>query len=197
MAAITAPRTLVDVLPLPSARVRTAVAVVGFALLTAACAQVSVRLPWTPVPVTGQTFAVLLGGAALGARWGAASQALYVALGAAGLPFYAPGDHGRGGWEAATGSTAGYLVGFVVAAAVVGRLAERGEDRRPLSALSAMALGSGVVYLCGATWLAHWAGISGAEAVELGVSPFLIGDATKVALAGLALPATWYLVRRR
>ena len=194
LTAITAPRTLIDAVPAPSARVRSVVAVVGFALLTALCAQVTFHLPWTPVPVTGQTFAVLLSGAALGAGRGAAAQFLYVALGATGLPFYADGT---GGWSSATGSTAGYLVGFVLAAAVVGRLADRGEDRRPLTALAAMVLGSAVIYALGAGWLAHSLGVSGAEAVELGVSPFLIGDAAKVALAGLAVPAAWQLVGRR
>lgn len=193
MTAITIPRTLVDAVPLPgSTRVRSAGAVVAAALLTALAAQVSFHLPWTPVPVTGQTFAVLLSGAALGAGRGALSQGLYVALGAVGLPFYADG---AGGWTAATGATAGYLVGFVVAAAVVGRLAESGEDRRPLTALAAMVFGSAIIYGLGATWLAHDLGVSAAEAVELGVSPFLIGDAAKMALAGLALPAAWALVR--
>lgn len=198
MTAITTPRTIVDVVPASSARVRSAVAVVAFALLTAACAQLSFHLPWTPVPVTGQTFAVLLSGAALGCARGAASQLLYVALGAVGLPFYAPNADGiRGGWEIATGATAGYLAGFVVAAAVVGRLAERGEDRRPLTSLAAMVLGSAVIYVLGATWLAHHLGVPGTEAVELGVTPYLIGDTLKVALAGLALPAAWHLAGRR
>jgi biotin transport system substrate-specific component len=184
-------RTLVDTLPVPSTKVRSAIAIVGFALLTAACAQVSFHLPWTPVPVTGQTFAVLLSGAALGAGRGAASQVLYVALGAIGLPFYAEATHG---WSVTTGSTAGYLVGFIVAAAVVGRLAERGEDRRPLTSLAAMVMGSAVIYVCGAVWLAHSIHVSAADAVDLGVSPFLIGDAAKAALAGLAFPAAWALV---
>ncbi len=185
--------TLVDTVPLSSARVRSATAVVGFALLTALCAQISFTLPWTPVPVTGQTFAVLLSGAALGMRRGAASQVLYVALGAVGLPFY---SDATGGWTAATGVTAGYLVGFVVAAALVGRLAEGGEDRRPLTAFAAMLLGSAVIYAFGASWLAHDLGVSAAEAVELGVAPFLIGDGLKVLLAGVGLPAAWQLVNR-
>lgn len=193
MTAIVARGTLIDAMPIASARVRSAVAIVGFALITAASAQITFHLPWTPVPVTGQTFAVLLSGAALGMGRGAASQLLYVTLGAVGLPFYADAT---GGWTAASGATAGYLVGFIVAAALVGRLADGGEDRRPLTALSAMLLGSAVIYAFGATWLAHDLSISAAKAVELGVAPFLIGDAAKVVLAGLGLPVAWRVVNR-
>lgn len=145
-------------------------------------------------PVTRESSsgcAVLLSGAALGARRGAAAQLLYVSLGAIGLPFYADAS---GGWTAATGATGGYLVGFVIAAAVVGRLAEQGEDRRPLTAVAAMLLGSTVIYVLGALWLAHNLDVSASQAVELGVAPFLIGDALKVVMAGLGLPATWRLV---
>jgi biotin transport system substrate-specific component len=168
------------------------VLVVGFALLTAGAAQITFHLPWTPVPVTGQTFAVLLAGGALGARRGALSQGLYVALGAIGLPFYADGD---GGWEAATGATAGYLVGFVVAAALVGWLAERKQDRHIVTSLEAMLAGSAVIYLFGVTWLAHDLGVSATEAIELGLTPFIIGDTVKLALAGALLPAAWRFAR--
>ena len=130
-------RTLADTIP--GARTRDAVLIVGFALLTAAAAQISIPLGFTPVPITGQTFAVLLAGGALGAWRGAASQFLYIALGAIGLPFYADGD---GGWSAATGSTAGYLVGFIVAAAIIGWMAERGQDRKVSTAIPAFLAGS-------------------------------------------------------
>jgi biotin transport system substrate-specific component len=188
-----APLTLVERINLTSTRTRTLVAVVGGALLTAAAAQLTFHLPWTPVPITGQTFAVLLTGTALGMRWGATCQALYVVLGAVGLPFYADA---KGGWEAATGSTAGYLIGFVLAAAVLGRLAEQRQDRAFLTSLPAMLTGTAVIYLCGATWLAHSINVSAAEAVELGVAPFLIGDAVKLAAAGLLLPTAWRLLDR-
>lgn len=183
--------TIFDAVPIPRARWRTAVGVVGFALLTAAAAQVRFHLPFTPVPVTGQTFAVLLTGAALGARAGAASQGLYLALGLIGLPVYTDLE---GGWHAATGATGGYLLGFVVAAAVVGALAERRQDRSLLTSIPAMLTGTAIIYTFGALWLAHHQGISVAKAVELGVSPFLIGDAVKLLLAGLLLPAAWRLV---
>lgn len=192
---ISIPRTtpLAQSLPIRDARVRSAVLIVGAALLTAAAAQLRIHLPFTPVPITGQTFAVLLAGGALGWRDGAASQFLYVALGAIGLPFYAGGD---GGWEAATGSTAGYLVGFIVAAGIVGLLAERGQDRHIATSIPAMLAGSAVIYLFGTVWLSHSLGVDSTKAIELGVTPFLVGDATKLLLAGLLLPAAHRAIRR-
>lgn len=193
MTATTTSLTLARRGGLTTTQARTATVVVGGALLTAAAAQVSFHLPWTPVPVTGQTFAVLLTGTALGMRLGAACQALYVLLGAIGLPFYADAS---GGWDAATGATAGYLVGFVLAAAVLGRLAERRQDQTVLTAIPAMLTGSAIIYTCGALWLANNLNVSAARAVELGVSPFLIGDAVKILAAGLLLPAAWRLLDR-
>lgn len=191
---ISAPTTLAQRAGLVSTRERAALLVVGTALLTALAAQVSVVLPFTPVPITGQTFAVLLAGTALGSRLGAASQLLYVVLGAVGLPFYADAE---GGWTAATGATGGYLVGFVVAAAVLGSLAERRQDRSVLTAVPAMLTGTAVIYGMGAGWLAFHLDVSLAEAVELGVAPFLIGDTLKLAAAGLLLPAAWSLLGTR
>lgn len=176
-----------------------ATAVVGFALLTAAAAQLTIPLGFTPVPLTGQTFAVLLSGAVLGSQRGALSQLLYVALGAVGLPFYAGAE---GGWQAATGSTAGYLVGFVVAAFIVGAMAERGQDRRFPTALPAFLAGTVIVYTFGSLWLARSLGVPLAaeagepSAIAYGVAPFLVGDLIKAVAAGLLLPATWRLVER-
>ena len=141
--------TLLDLLH--QSRVRDVIAVVGFALFTALAAQISIPLGFTPVPITGQTFAVLLAGGVLGANRGALSMGLYVALGAIGLPFYADGD---GGWSVATGATAGYLVGFIVAAFVVGKMAEHGQDRKLSTSLPAFVAGSLIIYGFGATWLA-------------------------------------------
>jgi biotin transport system substrate-specific component len=186
--------TLVDAVPIRRPAVRLLTGIVAFAALTALAAQVRFHLPWTPVPVTGQTFAVLLAGAVLGARAGAASQALYVVAGAVGLPVFADWS---GGWAAATGATAGYLVGFVLAAALVGALAERRQDRIVLTCVPAMLAGTAVIYLCGAWWLARYLGVGADKAIELGVSPFLIGDAVKLALAGIALPVAWRLVGDR
>jgi biotin transport system substrate-specific component len=185
-------------LPTLSSRARTVALVVAGALLTAAAAQVVIHLPWTPVPITGQTFAVLLVGGALGWRRGAASMALYVALGAVGLPFYAQAaDGSRGGWEMATGSTAGYLVGFVLAAALVGRLAERGQDRRFDTGVPTMLAGTAVIYLCGVSWLAHDLGVDSTTALEYGLTPFVVGDALKLLLAGALMPLAWRRVGDR
>lgn len=191
MTATIAPHTLAA--PLASTRARQVALVVGAALVTAVAAQISVPLPGTPVPVTLQTLAVLLTGGALGWRAGAAGQVLYVVLGALGLPFYAGGE---GGWQAATGATAGYLVGFVLAAALVGALAERRQDRSILTSLSVMVTGTVVIYLAGVTWLAHAAGISGTKALELGLVPFAVGDVLKAGVAGAFLPAAWRIVTR-
>ena len=179
---------------LPQTRNVTAVLVVGFAFFTALMAQIEFPLWFTPVPITGQTFAVLLTGAALGWRAGFASQALYVGLGAIGLPFYSGAN---GGWEVVTGATGGYLVGFIAAAALIGYLAEREQDRSIATAIPAFLAGTAVIYLFGVTWLAHSVGVGTTEAMELGMVPFIIGDLVKVALAGVALPTAWKAVGRR
>lgn len=178
---------------LPRKRVLTVTFVVAFALLTALAAQVRITLPFTPVPITGQTFAVLLAGGVLGSRAGAASQALYW-LGGLVFPFYAGAESG---WTVATGATGGYLAGFIVAAWVVGYLAERGQDRTVAAAIPAFLAGTVIIYLFGVPWLAHSVGVSWQEAVELGAVPFIIGDLAKVALAGLLLPGAWQLTGRR
>ena len=175
-------------------RVVTAVLVIGFALLTAACAQIRIPLGFTPVPITGQTFAVLLTGAVLGSRAGAASQFLYIALGAIGLPFYAGGS---GGWETATGATAGYLVGFVVAAYVVGYLAEHRQDRRFSTSTGAFLTGNLIIYLLGVAWLMYTLSLDLATGVEKGMAPFIIGDTIKILLAAGVMPAAWKLVGDR
>jgi biotin transport system substrate-specific component len=171
-----------------SSRARTAALVVGFALATGAAAQWKVYLPFTPVPITGQTMAVLLCGAVLGMRAGAASQLLYLGLGAVGLPLFADASSGV---HVLVGPTAGYLAGFVVAAAVIGRLAEARADRRVISAVPAFALGSVVIYACGVIGLMITLGWGLSEAFAKGVVPFLVGDAIKAAAAGLLLPAMW------
>ena len=183
--------TLADLLP--ASRLRTPALVVGAAILTAVCAQASFHIPGTPVPVTLQTFAVLVTGAGLGWKAGGGSQLLYLAFGAIGLPVFADAASGL---EVMTGATAGYLVGFVVAAAVVGWLAQRGEDRHVPSALGSMLIGSATIYLFGVTWLAHSTGMSTAAAIDAGLTPFLAGDVIKLICAGLTLPAAWKLAGR-
>ena len=184
--------TLVGAVAAPLDWTRSALVVLGFSLLTAAAAQVAVPLPFTPVPLTGQTFAVLLTGALLGPRLGALAMVAYLVEGAAGLPFF---RGGAGGAAHFAGATAGYLLAFPAAAYVTGHLAERGWDRRFATAAAAMALGSLVILACGWAWLALMFK-GGAEAFRLGVAPFLPGDVLKVALAAAALPAGWALLRR-
>ena len=184
--------TLVGAVAAPLDWTRSALVVVGFSLLTAAAAQVVVPLPFTPVPLTGQTFAVLLTGALLGPRLGALAMLAYLLEGAAGLPFFRGGASGVAHFS---GATAGYLLAFPAAAYVTGALAERGWDRRFMTAAAAMALGSFVILACGWAWLALMFK-GGAEAFRLGVAPFLPGDVLKVALAAAALPTGWALLRR-
>jgi len=164
-----------------------------FALFTALMAQLVIPLPFTPVPITGQTFAVLLTGALLGSRLGAVSMVLYVTLGAVGLPFYAGGAHGM---QVVFGATGGYLLGFIVADFVVGRLAELRWDRSLQRSLPAMAAGQAVIYALGLIGLGlalHWP----ANLLQLGLTPFLVGDAIKLVAAALLLPAAWRILPAR
>ncbi|MHB1499932.1 MAG: biotin transporter BioY [Candidatus Dormibacteria bacterium] len=177
---------------IPGDRVRDLLVVLGLAAAIGISAQLSIRLPFTPVPVTGQTFAVLLGGLAVGARRALAGTLLYLALGLIGLPWFAGG---AGGLAALAAPSFGYIVGFVFAAAGLGWLASRRFDRRPLKVLAAMVGGNLVIYLFGATWLAVDLHLSAASAITLGVTPFLIGDAVKAVVAMGLFPTTWRLVR--
>lgn len=171
---------------------RDALLVVGGSVLTAIAAQVAVPLPFTPVPVNGSTFAVLLCGAALGWKRGALSQLVYLAQAAAGLPVLALG---LGGVVAMTGPTGGYLAAFPLAAALTGFLAEREWDRKVLGTVTAMTLGLLVIYAMGLAWLTTFVGA--ANVVAAGLLPFLVGDALKIGLAAAILPAAWKLVRRQ
>lgn len=167
--------------------------VAGGAALIAGSAQVSIPLPFTPVPITGQTFAVLLVGAALGTVRGSASALLYVLLGIVGAPVYA---HGAEGWAIITGATGGYLIGCPFAAALTGRLAERRWDQSFSSAIGAMLTGSVVIYLFGLPWLAAVLHTGLQKTLELGLYPFVAGDMLKVYLAAALLPAAWKVAGR-
>ncbi|PYS77666.1 MAG: biotin transporter BioY [Acidobacteria bacterium] len=186
--------TLVGAVVAPLDWVRSAALVVAFSLFVALAAQVVVPLPWTPVPLTAQTFAVLLTGALLGSRLGALALIAYLAEGAVGLPFFSGGAGGA--HFLFFSATAGYLFAFPAAAFVTGHLAGRGWDRRLLTAAAAMLLGSLVILAGGWAWLALFLR-SGVEAFRLGVAPFLVGDLLKIALAAAALPAGWALLRRK
>lgn len=153
-------------------------------LLMAVSSRLAIQLPFTPVPITGQTFMVLLLGAAYGARRGLVTMLLYTLSGAVGLPVFA----------AAVGVFSyGYLAGFALAAVVVGWLAERGWDRTLPRAIVAMLAGEAAIYLCGLVWLARFTGWN--DVINLGLTPFLIGDALKLVAAALALPAAWLVAR--
>jgi biotin transport system substrate-specific component len=167
--------------------------VLGGAAFVGLAAQLSFRLGFTPVPITGQTFAVLLVGAAYGPLLGATSLGAYLLLGVAGVPLYADHQHG---WSVFSGATGGYIVGFVLAAAVTGALAEHGWDKRFSSSVAAMLTGSVIIYACGAIWLHHELGVSWNTTLIDGVYPFVPVDLVKLYLAAAALPAAWGLVRR-
>ncbi|GAA1982406.1 biotin transporter BioY [Kitasatospora viridis] len=186
---------LADLLPAAGSRtgaaLRELALVGGGAALTGLAAQWSVAVPGSPVPVTGQTFAALLVGTALGARRGVAALGLYLLAGAAGLPWFAQGS---AGWSM---PSFGYVLGFVLAAAVTGLLARRGADRGPLRTAAAMVLGNLAIYAVGVPYLAASLHVSLAKAAHLGLYPYLVGDALKTAVAMGALPLTWKLLRGR
>jgi biotin transport system substrate-specific component len=177
-----------------NARVRDISLVLAGALLIYLTARVAIPVPGSPVPITGQTFGVLLVGGALGFRRGLIGVALYVLLGVIGLPFFA---EGKGGISVIWGATGGYLVGFVIAGGLVGRLAELGWDRKIGGALGAMLLGSAVIYAIGLPWLGVVTGTSPAETIAQGLTPFIFGDALKLVLAAVLFPVAWWVVGRR
>ncbi len=182
-----------------SSRARHVALILAGALLISLCARIVIPVPGSPVPVTGQTFGVLLVGGALGFRRGLLAVTLYVALGFV-LPVYASGSQGLvsvSGGHLVLGQTGGYLLGFIVAASLVGRLAELGWDRRIGGALAAMAIGNVVVYVIGLPWLMAAVGLDLPTAVAKGLVPFLLGDALKLILAGAAFPVAWWIVGRR
>lgn len=174
-----------------------AAAVVLLAALTAAAAQVSMPLPFTPVPFTLQPMVVLLGGAVLGRRLGMASQVLYLVAGIAGLPVFAASPVLPQGALRLLGPTGGYLMSYPFAAFVAGYLAERGFDRRYLTSVLAMGAGLAIVFACGVTWLALVAAPAAGFGVALrtGLYPFVPADIFKVFLAAAVMPGLWKLLR--
>lgn len=165
--------------------------IVGASIVTALAAQAAIPVPWSPVPITGQTWAVLLTGAVLGARRAFLAQALYLMEGAAGLPVFAGG---AAGFAVFAGPTAGYLAAFPFAAALTGLLAERGWDRRFLTMVAAMLLGSVVIFAFGLANLSRF--VPAEHLLTAGLLPFLPGDLVKSSLAALAFPTAWRWVRR-
>lgn len=177
------PQTLAAELALP----------VLFAGFIGLFAQIAVRLPFTPVPLTGQTFAVLLGGAALGWRRSATGSLLYLVAGMIGVPWFAGGT---GGFSIINSPSFGYLIGFIVAGSLVGWLASRGLDRGPLRTAGVMVVGNIVIYGFGAFVLAISLHLGFSSTMALGVTPFLIGDFLKLVLAAILLPGAWYAIGR-
>jgi len=175
-----------------STRLRHVALIAAGALFVVLCARIVI--PTTPVPFTGQTFGVLVVGGALGFRRGLAALLLYVAIGAIGVPVYA---QDKAGIAIIQGATGGYLIGFVVAAAVVGRLAELGWDRRIGGSLAAMAIGTAIIYAIGVPWLKAVSGAPWPDAVANGMTKFLVWDAAKLAVAAGIFPAAWWLIGRR
>ena len=164
--------------------------------LVALLAQFEIKLPFTPVPITGQTLGVLLVGASLGAGLGGVSMLLYLAQGAIGLPFFSGGDRGVE-FLRLSAASGGYLWGFVLAAAVVGALAERKWDRSVRSSIGAMFLGEVVLYAVAIPWLMQALDVSLTRALELGLAPFVVGDTIKLLAAAGLLPLAWRVVRNR
>lgn len=167
-----------------------AMLVMGGSALVALLAQVVIPLPFSPVPLTGQTFAVLLVGMLLGSARGSLAVLVYLMEGAAGLPVFSGGGAGL---VRLAGPTGGYLVGFLFAAFVVGFLAKRGWDRSVWRAGLAMLVGNALIYAVGLPWLSHFVGTQ--RVLLLGLYPFVVGDCVKLVLAALALPAGWKLLR--
>ena len=186
-----APTLYTQTFPRAAGWLRDVILILVGALFVAALAQVEIPLPFTPVPITGQTFGVLLVGAALGSRRGALSLVSYLSIGIVGLPFFAGGAHG---WNIVTGATGGYLIGFVIAAYVVGLLAERGLERSLRTSILPFLVGTVIIYVCGVAWLMLVLG-SVAKALTAGLLPFLVGDVLKLIAASLVLPAAWKFVR--
>ena len=187
-----APDTLISAALAPLDWTRSVSLAVVFSLLTALAAQIVI--PVGPVPITGQTFAVLLTGALLGSRLGAMAMIVYLAEGAVGLPFF---YGGHGGIGHLLGQTGGYLVAFPAAAFITGAFAENGWDKRFITAVAAMAVGSIVILLTGWVWFATITSTPLPVAFKLSVAPHLTGDVIKILLAAAVLPTGWALLKRK
>jgi len=184
------PETLIGAALAPLDWTRSVGLVVSFSLLNALAAQIAI--PIGPVPITGQTFAVLLTGALLGSRLGAAALIVYLVEGFSGLPFFAGGT---GGFAHILGPAGGYLVSFPAAAYITGAFSEHGWDKRFITAAASMAIGSLVILLSGWAWLSQFMGAT--AALHTGVTRFIIGDIVKIVLAAAVLPSGWALLKRK
>jgi biotin transport system substrate-specific component len=188
---LTRPRRLVLADLLPGTLVRDVLLVIGAAGFVGALAQLSIHVSFTPVPITGQTLGVLVAGTALGSKRGTAAMALYGLAGLAGVPWFAGHSSGY------VGASFGYVVGFVLSAALCGFLAERGADRSLVKSIPAMVAGEVVMYAVGVIWLGISLHVGPTRAVALGLTPFLAGDAVKAGIAAALLPGAWRLTGPR
>ncbi len=185
------PVVLADIIP--GAGLKDAILVFSGAVLTVIAARISIPLPPSPVPITGQTFAVVVVGASLGASRGFCSLLLYVSMGLF-LPVY---SNGTQGWDVLWGATGGYLIAFPIAAALIGFLAEKGADRKPLLAFLTFALGQLVIFGIGVPWLKVVSGMGWDKAIYNGMIVFIIGGLIKSLLAGITLPLVWRLLKKQ
>lgn len=184
-------------------RVRHLALVLAGALAIYLGARLAIPVPGSPVPITGQTLGVVVVGSALGFRRGILATLVYLLVGVIGIPAFAEGRAGvativgEQDGHLVLGATGGYLVGFVLAAAIVGRLAELGWDRHLGGSIAAMAIGNLAIYLVALPWLAAAASLSAGDAIAKGLLPFLVGDALKIAIAAGIFPIAWWLIGRR
>jgi biotin transport system substrate-specific component len=187
------PRPLVLADLVPAVRAGNVALVTAGVLFMALLAQVSVPVPGSPVPITGQTLGVVLTAAALGAARGTLVQVFYILAGAVGLPFYSEASSGV---EVVLGATGGYLVGFIPAAYLIGLAARRGRDRNFLTALPLFVAGQAVIFAVGVPWLAVTTGMTASQALDAGFYPFILGGIVKAVIAAAVLGTSWALVRR-
>jgi biotin transport system substrate-specific component len=186
-----------------SSRTRHVALILAGALLIYLGSLVVIRLPDNPVPITGQTLGVVLAAGALGFRRGTLATLLYIAIGVIGFPAFAENKGGLGviagvqDGRLILGATGGYLIGFIVASGIVGRLAELGWDRHVLGSVAAMLIGSAAIYAIGLPWLMSATGFTPAETVAKGLTPFILGDVLKLAIAAGVFPFAWWIVGRR
>jgi biotin transport system substrate-specific component len=188
----TRPLVLADLVP--AVRARNVVLVALGVLFTALLAQVSVPVPGSPVPVTGQTLAVVLTAASLGPARGVAVQVVYILTALVGLPFY---SEASGGWDVVVGATGGYVFGFIPAAYLIGLAARHGADRRFRTSVPLFVAGQAVVFAVGVPWLALATGMSAGQALEAGFYPFILGGLIKAAIASAVLGGAWRAARHR
>jgi biotin transport system substrate-specific component len=186
--------TLRSVVAPRSSALTHALFIVGGTAFIAAMAQVSLPVPGSPVPVTGQTLAVLLVGTTYGARLGVATFSTYMLAGIAGAPIFAGGTYGI---DIVQGATGGYLIGMLLASAVLGYLAERRADQKFSTSFPALLLGNLIIFSFGLTWLHFSLDLTWAKTFSMGLTPFILGEVLKIAIVATSLPLVWRKISER